>query len=199
MIRRAVLIICVAALAGCAQTLVDEPVESLGEFNMRVNYVFADKAVKGPVSRDATPAEWTAAIENAVDLRLARYAGAQEYDIGISLEGYMLAPPGVPIVLNPRSTAIILVNVYDVEQKKFLAKAHQMQVFEDTSGSSAVLGSGYSRNKEEQLSGLALNAADKVEEWLAEQHQTEGWFNPRDRDVSEQQSLEAGAPEALPE
>lgn len=96
MIRRAFLMICLASLAGCAETLVDEPVESLGEFNMRVNYVFAEKAVKGPVSRDATPAEWTEAIENAVNLRLARYTGTQEYDIGISLEGYMLAPPACP-------------------------------------------------------------------------------------------------------
>lgn len=187
MIRRAFLMLCAIALSGCAQTLVDEPAENLGEFKMRVNYVFADKAVKGPVSRDATPAEWTEAIEKAVDLRMLRYQGAQEYDIGISLEGYMLAPPGVPIVLNPRSTAIILVNVYDVEQKKFLAKAHQMQVFEDTSGSSAVLGSGYSRTKEEQIAGLALNAADKVEEWLAEQHQAEGWFDLRQQEVSDLQ------------
>ena len=191
MIRRAFLMICLASLAGCAETLVDEPVESLGEFNMRVNYVFAEKAVKGPVSRDATPAEWTEAIENAVNLRLARYTGTQEYDIGISLEGYMLAPPGVPIVFNPRSTAIVLVNVYDVEQKKFLAKAHQIQVFEDTSGSSAVLGSGHSRDKEEQIAGLALNAADKVEEWLAAQHQAEGWFDARDDVASDLQQRAA--------
>lgn len=199
MIRRAFLIIGFTALAGCAETLVDEPVENLGEFNMRVNYVYTEKAVKGPVSRDATSAEWTEALENAVNLRLARYAGAQEYDIGISLEGYMLAPPGVPIVLNPRSTAIILVNVYDVEQKKFLAKAHQIQVFEDTSGSSAVLGSGYSRDKQEQISGLSLNVADKVEEWLAEQHQTEGWFTLRDSATSDLLATEADASEALSE
>ena len=179
MIRWAVLASVMLVLTGCAETQIDEAPESLGEFKLRVNYAFADKAVQGPVSRDATPAEWTAAIEQAVDQRLARYQGTQEYDIGISLEGFMLAPPGVPILMNPRSTAIVRVNLYDVERKEFLAKAHQMQVFEDTSGESALVGSGHARTREEQLAGLALNVADKVEEWMAEQHSVEGWFDLR--------------------
>jgi hypothetical protein len=178
MVRRAFLLAVIAALAGCSQTLVDEAPEDLGAFKMRVNYAFADKAVQGPVSRDATPEEWTAAIENAIDLRLARYDGPQQYDIGISVEGYMLAPPGVPVLLNPRSTVIVLVNLYDVEKKEFLAKAHQIQVLEDTSSESALVGSGYVRTREEQMAGLALKVADKVEEWMAEEHKTKGWFNP---------------------
>ena len=88
-------------MGACTQTQVYEEPESLGEFKLRVNYAFADKAVQGPVSRDATPDEWTEAIQNAVDIRLGRYEGAQEYDIGISLEGYMLAPPGIPVIYNP--------------------------------------------------------------------------------------------------
>jgi hypothetical protein len=180
MFRWALLLVVTTALLGCAQTRVDEAPEDLGAFKLRVNYSFADKAVQGPVSRDATPDEWTAAIENAIDLRLGRYSGPQEYDIGISLEGYMLAPPGVPILMSPRSTAIVLVNVYDVGQKEFLAKAHQIQVLEDTSSESAVVGSGYVRTKEEQMAGLALKVADRVEEWLAERHASEGWFDLRD-------------------
>ncbi len=192
MIRRAFLVASMAALLGCAQTQIDEAPEDLGEFKLRVNYAFADKAVQGPVSRDATPDEWTAAIENAVDIRLGRYQGSQEYDIGISVEGFMLAPPGVPILLSPRSTAIVLVNVYDVERKEFLAKAHQIQVLEDTSGQSAVVGSGYIRDKEEQMSGLSLNVADKVEEWLAAQHKAEGWFDKR----QDPASVDAEVPDA---
>ena len=193
MIRRAFLLASMVALLGCAQTQMDEAPEDLAAFKLRVNYAFADKAVKGPVSREATPGEWTAAIENAVDIRLGRYEGTQEYDIGISLEGFMLAPPGVPILLSPRSTAIVLVNVYDVEKKEFLAKAHQIQVLEDTSGESAVIGSGYVRTKEEQMAGLSLNVADRVEEWLAEQHQAEGWFDPRPEPAVDPDS---GIPEA---
>ncbi len=179
MLRILTLITGLALMGACTQTQVYEEPESLGEFKMRVNYAFADKAVQGPVSRDATPDEWTAAIQNAVDIRLGRYEGAQEYDIGISLEGYMLAPPGIPVIYNPKSTAIVLVNVYDVKNKEFLAKGKQFQVLEDTTGGSALKGSGHERTKEEQMSGLSLKVADRVEEWLAEEHKDNGWFDRR--------------------
>jgi hypothetical protein len=179
MLRILTLITGLALMGACTQTQVYEEPESLGEFKMRVNYAFADKAVQGPVSRDATPDEWTSAIQNAVDIRLGRYEGAQEYDIGISLEGYMLAPPGIPVIYNPKSTAIVLVNVYDVNKKEFLAKGKQFQVLEDTTGGSALKGSGHERTKEEQMSGLALKVADRVEEWLAEEHDENGWFDRR--------------------
>ncbi|MEO9650504.1 MAG: hypothetical protein ABJ360_24350 [Roseobacter sp.] len=198
MIRRAFLLAATIALAGCAQTLVDEAPESLGEFKLRVNYAFAEKAVQGPVSRDATPDEWTASIQTGIDSRLARYSGSQEYDIGISLEGFMLAPPGIPILFAPRSTAIVLVNVYDVEQEKFLAKAHKIQVLEDTTGESAAVGSGYVRTKEEQMAGLSLNVADKVEEWLAKEHLSQGWFDKRSDQLGDAASDVAEAPQ-IPE
>ena len=179
MLRILTLITGLFLVGACAQTQVYEEPESLGEFKLRVNYAFAGKAVKGPVSRDATPDEWTAAIQNAVDIRLGRYQGAQEYDVGISLEGYMLAPPGIPVIYNPKSTAIVLVNVYDVKKKEFLAKGKKFQVLEDTTGGSALKGSGHERTREEQMSGLALKVADRVEEWLAEKHLENGWFDKR--------------------
>jgi len=166
-------------ISACTQTQVYEEPESLGEFKLRVNYAYAEKAKQGPVSRDATPEEWASAIEKGVDIRLDRYEGAQEYDIGISLEGYMLAPPGVPVIYNPKSTAIVLVNVYDVGKKEFLAKGKQFQVLEDTTGDSAIQGSGHTRTKQEQMDGLSLKIADRVEEWLAEEHEKNGWFDQR--------------------
>lgn len=177
MLRILTLITGLALVGACTQTQLYEEPEALGEFKLRVNYAFADKAVQGPVSRDATPQEWTEAIQKAVDIRLGRYQGSQEYDIGISLEGYMLAPPGIPVIYNPKSTAIVLVNVYDVGKKEFLAKGKQFQVLEDTTGGSALKGSGNERTKEEQMSGLALKVADRVEEWLAEEHKDNGWFD----------------------
>ncbi|WP_299892172.1 hypothetical protein [uncultured Ruegeria sp.] len=179
MLRILTLITGLALMGACTQTQVYEEPESLGEFKLRVNYAFAEKAKQGPVSRDATPKEWENAIQNAVDIRMGRYEGAQDYDIGISLEGYMLAPPGIPIIYNPKSTAIVLVNVYDVNKKEFLAKGKQFQVLEDTTGGSALKGSGNERTKEEQMSGLALKVADRVEEWLAEEHLENGWFDKR--------------------
>lgn len=179
MLRILTLITGLALMAACTQTQVYEEPESLGEFKLRVNYAFAEKAKQGPVSRDATPKEWESAIQNAVDIRLGRYEGAQDIDIGISLEGYMLAPPGIPVIYNPKSTAIVLVNVYDVNKEEFLAKGKQFQVLEDTTGGTALKGSGHERTREEQMSGLALKVADRVEEWLAEEHEDNGWFDKR--------------------
>ena len=190
MLRILTLITGLALMGACTQTQVYEEPESLGEFNLRVNYAFAEKARQGPVSRDATPKEWESAIQNAVDIRLGRYEGAQEYDIGISLEGYMLAPPGIPVIYNPKSTAIVLVNVYDVKKKEFLAKGKQFQVLEDTTGGSAFKGSGHERTKEEQMSGLALKIADRVEEWLAEEHEENGWFDKRPDLIQPLESVE---------
>ena len=70
MLRILTLITGLALMGACTQTQVYEEPESLGEFKLRVNYAFADKAVKGPVSRDATPEEWTAAIEATEGVRL---------------------------------------------------------------------------------------------------------------------------------
>ncbi|WP_241481181.1 hypothetical protein [Ruegeria sp. ANG-S4] len=161
----------------------------MGEFRLVKIVSFADKAKKGPISRDATSQEWTDALEKAIDIRLGRYEGSQRYIIGISLEGYMLGPPGI-VVYNPRSAAIVLVNVYDYDTKEFLAKQKQFTVLEDTTKETALIGSGRVRTKEEQLNGLALKVADEIEEWLAEEHKDNGWF---DRRPDLNQPLESGA------
>lgn len=177
--RLTVLTLGLALMAACTTPEQQAAPKDLGAFDLRVNYVFADKAVKGPISRPATPQEWVAALESAIDDRLGRYDGPQQYDIGVSLEGYMLAPPGVPVIYNPKSTAIVLVHVYDVQREKFLARSHQLQVFEDTTQESLVVGSGRAREREEQLEGLAQNVAERIERWLAEEHAEKGWFKPR--------------------
>ena len=150
---------------------------------MRVGHTYTDKALQWPLSRNAEGSDWNADLQAALDGRLRRYDGAQEYDVAITLEGFMLAPPGVPIVLSPKSVAVVNVFVYDVAGQEYLAKKHQMEVFENTTGESAILGSGQSRTKEEQIAGLSLNIVDAVEEWIAEQHLENGWFDLRSENV----------------
>ncbi|KIC21165.1 hypothetical protein [Leisingera sp. ANG-S3] len=179
MIRVLSVLASLALLAACGETQLNEAPEDLGAFQARVTHVYTEKALQWPLSRDAEHSEWTAPIENALKTRLRRYDGAQQYDVAVTLEGFMLAPPGVPVLFSPKSAVVVNVFVYDVAQKKFLAKKHQMQIFESTTGESAVLGSGHARTKQEQIQGLAINIADKVEEWMAEQHEAEGWFAPR--------------------
>ncbi|MEW2912493.1 hypothetical protein [Leisingera sp. JC11] len=197
MIRILSMLAALALLAACGETRLDEAPEDLGAFQARVTHVYTEKALQWPLSRDAEHSEWTAPIENALNTRLRRYQGAQEYDVAVTLEGFMLAPPGVPVLFSPKSAVVVNVFVYDVAQKKFLAKKHQMEIFESTTGESAFLGSGHARTKQEQIQGLAVNIADKVEEWMAEQHQEEGWFAPRAAAESGS-SAEAAAAETQP-
>lgn len=177
MIRIIALLTGMAWLAACTQSSVNEPPEELGAFKLRVNYTYAEKAVKGPISRNATSQEWETALKTALTNRLGRYDGPQEYDVAVTLEGYMLAPPGIPVVYSPKSTAIVNMFVYDVAQKKYLVKKHQIQVLEDTTQESLVVGSGHSRTRQEQMDGLALKVALSVEDYMAEGHKDNGWFN----------------------
>lgn len=172
-------------LAACGSTQLDETPEDLGAFKARVLHVYTDKALQWPLSRDAEPSEWLEPMKSALSARLGRYQGGQDYDVAVTLEGFMLAPAGVPIVFSPKSVAVVNVFVYDVEGERFLAEKMQMQIFEDTTGQSALLGSGNSRTKAQQIDGLALNIADEIEEFMAEKHATDAWFAPRETSVSE--------------
>ena len=163
----------------CGETQMNEAREDLGEFSARVTYVHTDKARQWPTSRDAEGSEWNAPLQNALDTRMRRYEGRQQYDVAVTLEGFLLAPAGIPLILSPKSVAVVNVFVYDVERTEFLAKEHQMEIFESTTGQSALLGSGNARSKEEQIQGLALNIVDKLEEYMAEQHKENGWFDLR--------------------
>ena len=179
MIRIAACLTLVLGLMACTEDTGARPPEDLGAFKLGHNVVIASKMKKGPVSRDATQEEWVSTLTSAVDKRFGRYEGDQLYHFGISVEGYMLAPPGVPVLYNPRSALILNVTVWDdAAAKKLNDEPHQMTIFEDTTSESVALGSGHIRSKEEQLQGLADNAMDAIEEWLAEQRETEGWFAP---------------------
>ena len=66
-----------------------------------------------PSARDATAEEWTTILTSEIDRRFGEYDGDRLYHIGIAIDGYALAPPGVPLVLNPRSILVLSVNVWD--------------------------------------------------------------------------------------
>ena len=73
----------------------------------------ASNVKKVPISREATPEMWEAAMEKAVSDRFGRYEGSKLYNIGISIDAYALAPPGVPLVLKPQSILVVTANIWD--------------------------------------------------------------------------------------
>jgi hypothetical protein len=178
MTRLFALLTCFVLMTACASNVQDQPPASLGEFKLGHNVVIADKAQQGPISRDATPEEWVSTLTSAVDRRFGGFEGSQLYHIGMSVEGYMLGPPG--FIYNPRSMLILNVTVWDdAAGKKLNEKVHQIQVLEDTTGETAFVGSGRVRTKEQQMDGLAANAMDRLGEWLVEMNETNGWFAKR--------------------
>jgi hypothetical protein len=170
-----------AFLAACSSVPASrDPMVDLGAFRLGHNVVVASKAQKGPVSRDATEEEWVTALRGAVQQRFGRYEGDQLYHFGISVEGYMLAPPGVPVLYKPRSALIVNVTIWDdAANRKLNEEVEQFTIFESTTSGSFLVGSGYERTKEEQMAGLAANAMREIEEWMLEQKATQGWFEPR--------------------
>ena len=179
MIRPFALSACVAVLTltGCTQDAVNEPMLPMGDFSLGHNIVIAENARKVTVSRAVTEQEWTTAMTQALATRFGRYQGDELYHFGVSVEGFMVAPPGVPLVYTPKSALIIEVAVWDdAAGRKLNDEPQQFTIFEDTDSQSVLVGSGLSRDKQEQIDGLAENAAQVIERWMSEQHIKHGWF-----------------------
>lgn len=168
----------VVMLAACngASDLSKAPVP-LGDFNLSHNIAVAPKAVKGPLSREVSKEELTKALTAATEERFGRYKGTRDYHFGMSIEGYVLAQPGIPLVFAPKSILIINVSIWDdAKNLKLTPKPHQITVFESLD-QGPVVGSGYTKSAEEQLKNLSQNAAKALESYLVKQNKEKGWFN----------------------
>jgi hypothetical protein len=174
MIRLFAALLCLPLLAACATQDLSGPPVPLGQFVMGHNIVVTTNMQKVPISREATGAEWEAALEQAMEDRFGRYEGDRIYNFGIAIDAYALAPPGIPVVAAPKSVLAITANIWDDRiQTKLNPEGKQMIVFEGFSGES-VIGTGLTRTKEEQMAALAFNAALAVERWLLEHPE---WFD----------------------
>lgn len=174
-LRLALLLAAAALLAACAdgRNLGDERAE-LGDFRLAHNIVVASNAQMGPFSRTATAEEWEESIRNAVARRFDRYEGSRLYHIAVSVDGYVLAVPGVPLVASPRSALIIGVHLWDDELGRPLNEERkQITVLESLSGET-LLSSGLTQSGEQQMQNLSTNAALQIENWLAENAE---WFS----------------------
>lgn len=167
-----------ALLAACngASDLDKAPVP-LGNFNLQHNVVVAPKAVKGPLSRELPKPVLVEAVKAAIAERFDRYEGAKNYHFGVSIEGYVLAQPGIPLVLAPKSILFLNLTVWDdAANKKLNEKPHRISVFESLD-QGPIVGSGYTKSAEEQLKNLSQNAAKAIERYLVKQDKEEGWFS----------------------
>jgi hypothetical protein len=163
---RLIALLSLGLLAACATNDLADPPVPLGDFQLGHNVVVADKMQMVPISRPATVDEWETAMKEAVENRFGRYEGTKLYNIGISVDGFALAPPGIPVVAAPKSVLVITANIWDdAAQKKLNEKGKQLTVFEGLSPES-VIGSGLTRTKAQQMEALSYNAVKAVERWL---------------------------------
>ncbi|WP_254700500.1 hypothetical protein [Sulfitobacter sp. BSw21498] len=170
-------LISIVVLTACnGASDLDKPAVPLGDFNLYHNIVVAPKVQKLPISREVSKEVLTTAIKDAIAERFDRYNGTRNYHFGVSVEGYILAPPGIPLVLAPKSIMILNLTVWDdAAGKKLTAEPHQITVFESLD-QGPIVGSGYTKTAEEQLKNLSQNAAKSIESYLVKQNKAEGWF-----------------------
>ncbi|MDC1216235.1 hypothetical protein N8Z78_02070 [Octadecabacter sp.] len=162
------------ACGGFRDDLAQAP-DPLGTFRLGHNVVYVSEPVQGPFSRTVTDDEWQAAVVTAVEDRLgeARYFGDKYFHVGVAVEGYVLAYPGVPLVYSPKSILIFSVNFFeDATQTKLNDEAIQLTVFEPCC-TIPLIGTGFTRSAEEQMEGLSFTAARAIERTM---RQNADWF-----------------------
>lgn len=173
-ILAAFLLVGLVAACGARPDLHEKPAP-LGRFLLGLNVVVTNNMQKGPISRSATGEEWKAALKQAVQQRFGqpRYDGDKYYDMSISVLGYALAPPGIPILFSPKSVLVVEVRFYDdAEQRQLNIKPKAFTVFEGLNAET-IIGSGLVRSKKQQMKVLSYNVAKAIEKWLVRHPE---WF-----------------------
>lgn len=158
----------------------DRAPPDLGDFTLGHNIVIAPNLTTlGALSREATAEEWTTALTKAIDDRFGRYPETEDtkfYHFGVSVEGYILARVGVPLVLQPNSVVIFRITVWDdALQAKMNTEPEEITVLEAVSPE-MIAGSGLTQTREEQLENLAILGAKQIEQFLIQQKREANWF-----------------------
>ncbi len=163
-------------LAACGNSdPLEEDLPDMGDFRLAYNIVVADNMQQVPPSRNATAEEWVEVMTAEIDRRFGAYEGDRLYHIAINIDGYALAPPGIPIVLTPRSVLVISANIWDDEaQMKLHEEPEQILIFEGSSPESMLVGSGLAFTREEQMQRLARNAARRIQIFMLDNPE---WFS----------------------
>lgn len=154
---------------GAPADLAKEPRVTMGDFRLGHKIVVSNGPEKAPFSRNATDEELIAALETALDDRFGAYQGDKFYHIGIKVDLYGLARPGVPVVFNPKSVFVVTVNVWDDAKQERLTDegGKALTVFEGAS-KETLISSGLLRSRDKQLAVMSANVAKAIQDYILE-------------------------------
>jgi hypothetical protein len=166
-------------LAACANRAdLSAPVEPIGDFRLGHNVVVAKDTTEGPFSRNAEESELETALRNEIELRLRRYDGDGLYHIGVRIEAFVLAQPGIPVVFSPQSVLLLAVNIWDNETRERINEEPiRITAFEGANTAIPFIPSGLVKSREQQLENLTISAAQQIEGLLRDKADT--WFAPK--------------------
>ena len=163
--RRAALTLAGGALAGCATPdPLTRELPDLGAFQLVAPIVVAGNAKRIPPSRPADPADWERVMKEELTRRFGRARGGTDYYIALAIDGYALAPPGIPVVLTPKSLLVVTANLWTADPQEKVLGPEQLATLEGAEG--LVLGSGLVKDADAQMRTLARNMAAKVQGWM---------------------------------
>jgi len=172
-------------LASCGETpdVAVESREPLGDFKLGLAIVVAKNAEKGPLSRDATQQELESSMKAELERVFRGYQGSKFYNIAVSIDAYVLAMPGIPIIASPKSALVVSLNIWDDAKGERITEEHkQFTILEKITGSSFLLGSGLTLSREEQLAELTKSAVAEIDRWL---HENEDVFTAQSTEAND--------------
>jgi hypothetical protein len=124
--------IALAGLSACAvKDPLGEDLPPMGDFELAFTVVVSENAKKIPPSRNATSGALKSVMTSEVERRFGAYKGGTGYVIALNIDGYALAPPGIPIVLTPKSIMVVSANLWRADPQEKLAGPEQISTFLD--------------------------------------------------------------------
>jgi hypothetical protein len=136
----------------------------MGDFRLGLAIVVAETAQRIPPSRPASREELKATLTQEIERRFGGYDGGRAYHVAVSIDGFSLAPPGIPVVLTPKSILVVTANLWTADPQEKVLGPEQLLVFEGAD--TLILGSGLVKDREAQLRTLARNMAFKLQGWI---------------------------------
>lgn len=159
----------VLVLVACGATPTEEKMpDPIGDFKLGHLVVFAKNAQMGPLSREAAPEEFEAAIRAQLEPKLRPLNGSKFYNVAVSVDAYILAVPGIPIVASPASGIVVSLNVWDDAKGTLVLEEHKKFTVTEKFSAKSFFGSGLTQTKEEQIASLAEVVVGQIDAYMRE-------------------------------